>query len=138
MLYPAPTTFAWNPLGSICITENKYPVHKKTFYGEPNTLRKYFETSRHEAGFNLREDSNLEINAESNYEAIYDWKIEEDVELLIFNKEKSFKKEDKYYLNRARNELESEGKREEQKKEEDGVHLAYLNRLASSKLRKIY
>lgn len=59
MLYPAPATFAWNPLGSICITENKYPIHKKTFYGEPNTLRKYFESARHEAGFNLREEGNL-------------------------------------------------------------------------------
>jgi hypothetical protein len=54
MLYPAPATFAWNPLGGICITENKYPLHKKTFYGEPNTLRKYFESARHDIGFNLR------------------------------------------------------------------------------------
>jgi hypothetical protein len=33
MLYPSPASFAWNPLGTICITENKYPLHRKTFIG---------------------------------------------------------------------------------------------------------
>jgi hypothetical protein len=41
------------------------------------------------------------------------------VDLLIFNRERSFKREDKYYANRAKNEPESQSKREEKKKNEE-------------------
>lgn len=75
MLYPSPASFAWNPLGTICITENKYPLHRKTFIGEPNSLRKYFESSRHDAAFNLREEDSLDLG-EGIHEAIYDWRVE--------------------------------------------------------------
>jgi hypothetical protein len=42
MPYPAPACFSWNPLGSICITENKYPINKKPFIGDANHLRRHF------------------------------------------------------------------------------------------------
>lgn len=58
MLYPAPAAFAWNPLGSICITENKYPIHKKTFQGGPNILKRYFENNRQDLNLNLYEEDN--------------------------------------------------------------------------------
>jgi len=58
MLYPAPAAFSWNPLGSICITENKYPASKKSFIGEANAIRKYFEVSRNESSYSvLREET---------------------------------------------------------------------------------
>lgn len=60
------------------------------------------------------------------------------MELLIFNRERSFKRDEKYYVNRTKNEPESQSKREEKKKEEEGIPLANLNRLTSNKLRKIY
>lgn len=33
ILYPAPVTFSWNPLGSICITENRFPSMRRALVG---------------------------------------------------------------------------------------------------------
>jgi hypothetical protein len=46
ILYPAPATLAWNPLGSLCITENRTPKMRKPLIGEPLALQKFFEAGR--------------------------------------------------------------------------------------------
>lgn len=63
----------------------------------------------------MREEGSLDLG-EGSHEAIYDWRVEEDVELLIFSREKSFKQE-KYYSSRAKNEGMGVAKREEKQAE---------------------
>ena len=56
ILYPSPANIAWNPLGYICITENKYPSNKKSFFAEPNTLRRYFENNQYFSMQNIKDE----------------------------------------------------------------------------------
>ena len=51
---------AWSPLGRLCITENKYPVSKKSFIGEPQVIRKLCANPA------LRLDDILTIPVETN------------------------------------------------------------------------
>ena len=88
MLYPAPAAVAWSPLGRLCITENKYPVSKKSFIGEPQVIRRYLDSHRIEASFNaLRKDEGVEVSRDSSSrQSGFEWQVDEEVELAIFNR----------------------------------------------------
>jgi hypothetical protein len=58
----------------------------------------------------LREETGeLELGKDGHQpiQSIYDWKIEEEMDLLIFNLEQANRKEDKYYLSRSKDNLQA-------------------------------
>ena len=80
ILYPAPATFTWNPLGNICITENKFPIIKRPLIGEPSAIKKYFEASKQEnsdyGGQADAEEVELSLEKEGKM-PVFNWHIEE-------------------------------------------------------------
>ena len=78
MLYPAPAAFAWSPLGKICVTENKYPASKKSIGGDPQAIRKYFDSHKQEASFNaLRNDQDEGVEVSQQHSTTFEWKVDE-------------------------------------------------------------
>jgi len=80
ILYPNPATFTWNPLGNICITENKFPIIKRPLIGEPSAIKKYFEASKQENSGNVGQADGDEVELSLEKEGkihVFNWHIEE-------------------------------------------------------------
>jgi hypothetical protein len=76
----------------------------------------------------------LEVGREGK-PSLFNWRIEEEVGLIIFNRQSG--KTEEYFSARTRGEAETQQKREEQKAGQDSVDLGALSML-SPKLRKAY
>lgn len=90
ILYPAPAACCWNPLGGICITENRYPSNRRPFIGDSAALNRSLDSTKINSYSNIKEESemSLEKSQDLKAESIFDWDVREEISFVVLKREK--------------------------------------------------